>query len=518
MRTKKSIRNSTFALGGQLLTTILSFVTRTIFIMILGPAYLGVNGLFTSILSMLSFAELGIGTAIIYALYKPLADDDQEKISALMNLYEKVYRLIGLTVGLLGMLVIPFLENLIKDIPDNIPNLLAIYLLFLFNSVASYFFVYKRSIVIASQNSHINTTNQCIFLLLQNVAQILILLTTQNYMLYLVIQIISSITSNIFISRTVNKMFPYLNKNKHSKLDTVSKKEIAKNVIGMMSLKLGSVLVGAKDNLFISNFVGILFVGLYSNYILITSTITLIVKQFFNAVTASVGNLNASQDNKKSYFIYKILFFINFWCYGFSGIALSVMCNQFIKIWIGEAFILQYSILAIIIINFFIYGMRQTALVFIDAYGLFWQIKYKPIIEAIINISVSLFFIMVLDMGIYGVLLGTTTSTILTNVWWEPYAVYKYGFQVKLRCYFERYAIYVMVVAINFLITDWLCELPRLTGITDLVYRLIICLGVTNGVFFLAFHKTEEYKYLITILKTFVIKPLHRKNTYQKVE
>jgi O-antigen/teichoic acid export membrane protein len=507
MRTKNSLRNSSFAFGGQLLSVLLSFLTRTIFIRTLDVSYLGVNGLFSSVLSILSFAELGIGTAIIYALYKPVADNEIEKICALMNYYEKAYRIIGMVVALLGLVLVPFLGYLIKG-NLNIPNLTFIYLLFLLNSVASYFFVYKRSIIFVSQNGYINTINQNTFLVVQNVIQILVLFLAHNFLLYLMVQIICSIVANVLISKKANEMFPYLKKNKQFQLDSLSKKNITKNVIAMMSHKMGSVIVSGTDNLLISSFIGVVWVGIYSNYILIINTVISLLVQIFNAIASSVGNLTALEDKERSYSVFKTLFFANFWFFGFCAVGLGVMINPFIKLWIGEKYIFDYSIVVIIIINFFIYGMRQTSIVYINALGLFWQIKYKSIFEALINLLMTLFFLEVLNMGIYGVLLGTTLSTITTNVWWEPFVVYKYGFNKSLIFYFKNFTIYILIGSINFLISYWLCGLINYNSWFGLIYRGLICVIVSNGFILLAFYRSSEFKNLTVILNTYVIKPL----------
>lgn len=513
MRTRNSIRNSFFAIGGQFLTLLLSFVTRTIFIKTLGASYLGINGLFINVLSILSFAELGVGTAIIYCLYKPFAENDIEKISALMNFYAKAYKLIGLIVAVLGLALVPFLNLFIKDKPD-IPNLTLIYLLFLLNSVASYFFVYKRSIIFVSQNGHLNTINQSVFLLLQNIAQILVLFFFHNYILYLIIQIVSSVLSNVLISIKVDQMFPYLRQHKHAKLDDDAKKLITKNVVAMMSQRFGSVIVSGTDNLLISSFVGVVWVGLYSNYILISSTITILSTQIFNAITASVGNLNAEENTEKSYFIFNALQFINFWFFGFSSITLAVMFNPFIEIWVGKNYLLDYPIVLLITLNFFLFGMRQILFVYTNTYGLFWQLKYKPIVEALINFSVSLFFLMVLKIGIYGVLLGTTSSTLLTNFWWEPLVIFKDGFHKSVKSYFQQYFLYVLTTMIGFLITYWLCEFPVFSGIMNLLYRGVVCLVVVNGVFFVCFYRTERFHFLLSLFTNFL--SLRRKNALIK--
>lgn len=298
-RTEHSIRNTTVALVTQIVSVVLSFVTRTIFIKKLNVDYLGINGLFSNILTMLSLAEMGVGTAIIYAMYKPLAEKNEKKISALMNLYERLYRIIGLVVAGIGLALVPFLNVFIRQRPA-IPYLEGVYLLYLSNTVLSYFFTFKRSIVIADQQGYLSNLNTTNFLILQNIAQIILLLVTGNYYLFLITQIVCTVMSNVVISRKVDRMYPYLKKYKNETLTKSDKQSIWKSVAGMMSSKLGAAVVNGTDNLLISAFVGVYSVGLYSNYKLIVNTVKTLFVQCVSSVTASVGNLNATESRQKS--------------------------------------------------------------------------------------------------------------------------------------------------------------------------------------------------------------------------
>lgn len=502
-RTTNSIRNSLIAFLAQILSILFSFITRTVFIKTLGASYLGVNGLFSNILSMLSFAELGIGTAIIYAMYKPLADGDEKKISALMNLYAKAYKCIGISTAVIGVCLVPFLDILIKDKPD-IPNLTLIYLLFLGNSSISYFFSYKRSIIIASQRGYLNTLNQITFSIIQNICQILILIYFKQYLLYLIVQIICTICSNISISLKVNKIFPYLRKYSGEKLDKVSQRKIGKNILAMMSSKIGSIVVSGTDNLLISAFVGLHWVGLFSNYVLIETTIKSIIMQVTNAITASIGNLTATESDEKSYDIFKNLFFINFVITTFCAIFLIVLFNPLISLWIGEKYLLNEGIISLIVLNFFIIQMRQPSLVFINTYGLFWEIKWKSLLEAGINLILSLVFLTVFDLGISGVLLGTISSNLLTNVWWEPYVIFKYGFKKKPKKYYSLYVKYVIIALFPMGSTLYLANTVVYSGLIGILVKSLICLIVPSVILFLVFYRSREFKYFMIILKKII--------------
>lgn len=507
MRTKNTIKNTAYALGGQLFGIILSFVSRTVFINVLGANYLGINGLFNNILSMLSLAELGVGSAIIYSLYKPLAVKDESKIKALMGLYATAYRIIGCTVALLGIILVPFLDYLIKDNP-NLPHLTVIYLMFLSNSVITYFFAYKRSIIMADQKNYINTINQVRFNFIQNIIQIIILVLTQNYFLYLSVQIICSFSSNLLISKVADKMYPYLKNGKKEYLNNETKKSVFKNIGAMMSHKIGGVVVNSTDNILISKFVGVYWVGIYSNYIMIIIMINGVLNQAFTAVTASLGNLNAIESNEKSNDVFNTLFFVNFWIYGFCSISLFILFNPFINVWLGDKYIMDKSIVIMIVINFFVMGMRQTVIAYNNTLGLFWNDRFKPWFEAIINLVASI--ILLRKFGIVGVFAGTFISTMTTSFWVEPYILYKHGFKKSLSIYFGKYATYTLITIFTALITNLICSAVTTYTLLSLISRGIICLIVPNAIFILLYYKTNEFKYLQGIINGLVKKILKK--------
>ena len=493
MRIKNSIKNVIFGIGGEIFTTLLSFISRTIFIHILGVEYLGVNGLFSNILSMLSLAELGVGSAIIYNMYKPLAEKNKEQLKSLMRLYKNAYTLIGVTIALIGLAITPFLSFIIKDKPD-VPYLTFIYLLFLLNSVISYFFVYKSSLIIADQKNYIVTIQRQKFMLIQTILQIIILLTTKNYIIYLLIQIVCSFLLNLSLSKRADKIYPFLKESNVRSLDKNNKNKIFKHVAAMMSHKVGGVVVNGTDNILISSFIGVSWVGLYSNYVMITQIVNKFLGQIFNALTASVGNLNAENNIEKSFNVYKKILFINFWLYGCSTICLFILFNPFIKLWIGEKFLFDQSIVLIIILNFYLMGMRQTTITFNTTLGLFWNDRYKPWAEAIINIIVSI--VLMQKVGVIGVLLGTTVSTITTSLWVDPYILFKHGFNKKVSIYFKDYVRYSIITLIAGIISYYSVAIIGGNNLVSLLLKGLIGILIINLVFFLSCFKSDEFKYI----------------------
>lgn len=504
-RIKNSVKNSLIGLIGQIIGLILNFVSRTIFINILGMDYLGISGLFTNVLSVLSLAELGFNSAITYSMYKPLADKNEDTITALMSLYKKTYNIIGVIVAVIGVMIIPFLDIIAKG-ANNVENIILIYILFLLNSVISYFFSYKAAIITADQKNYIVIINQYIFQIIRIIIQTITLILTHSYILYLIIQVSSIFIENLFISKKSDKLYPYLKKNKTKILDIKIKSKIIKNVKAMICHKIGSVAVIGTDNILISAFIGVYWVGIYSNYLLIITAIKNIVNQIFTAITASIGNLNAIETREKQQEVFNNVLFMNFIVYGNCSIILMILINPFIKIWIGNEFVMNYYIVFVIIVNFYITGMRKTTLTFKDAYGLFWNDRFKPLFEAVINLIVSI--IMLKIFGIIGVFIGTLASTILTGFWIEPYIVYKYGFKASVNKYFEKYLRYGGVTIITGIISNYLTNWINTNNILCIFIKGIFLAFIINSIFILCFINSNELKYFIRLIsKMLSIKP-----------
>lgn len=487
-----TFRNTFFGMITQVILILLNFITRTVFVKFLNANYLGVNGLFSNILSMLSLVELGIGSAIVYSMYKPLAQKDEKAISALMNFYKKVYNCLGVVVTVLGICLIPFL-NVIVNNTNNIKDLEIIYLLFLLNTSISYFFSYKRSIISADQKEYILSKYRMYISIIKAFLQISILYLTKNFLLYLVVQILCTFLENLFVSMKADKMYPYLKKNKNIKISNKVKNDIKENVKALTIYKIGGTLLDSTDNIIISSLLNVKLVGLLSNYTLITSSLSMVLAQFSNSITASVGNFIVTENEQRHVELLNIITFVQFIFYGFSFVCLSTLFNRFIILWIGEKYTLDFYTVIIISLNFYIVGILSPIWSFRTTMGLFKYGKYRPIFTAVLNLVVS--FILGKKIGIIGVLLGTTISRLFTNMWFDPYIVYKYGFKKNVNSYLVKMCLYIAVCFIDIFIVQLL-----LSRIKYDFFGLIISLLVNIMIFFisiLCFFKTNEFQYII---------------------
>lgn len=497
MRKKSSILNMITAYLGQFSAAIISLVARLFFVRILGREYLGINGLFANVLTLLSLVELGVGPAIIYCLYKPIADEDHEKIKSLMALFQKVYVIIGVIILILGLSLTPFLSIFIKEMP-NIPYLKLIYCLFVLNSSISYFFSYKKSLINADKYRYILPIYKYSIYLVTNVLQVIFLIVTKNYIVFLILQVISTLTENILVSRRADKMYPYLKDKNIKKLDTETSNSIMKNTKAMIGHKLGGIIVRSTDNILISKIIGLVAVGLYSNYLLIINALDAISNQVFNSITASAGNLCVSSDKEQSNKIFKAILFANFMIYIVFSTVLLTVFNPFIELWLGKDMLFNTSIVIVIVLNFYLTGMRKSVLLFRDAMGLYYEDRIKPFIESIINLVMSI--ILAYKYGVIGVFIGTTISTVTTCLWLEPWILYKYGFKKPVGPYFKTYFVYTLISFISVGLSYYLCSFITIIGLLGILLKLLISL-IISILFILLFRKTDEFNYIFSVLK-----------------
>jgi len=496
-RTKNSIVNSTTSITTQVLTVLMDFAVKTIFIRILGNEYLGINGLFSNIITLLSLVDLGIGIAIPYSLYKPLADKNEKRIKGLMKYYSKIYNKIGLIVLLIGLSLTPFLSLIIKEMP-NIPNLYLIYMMFVTHSALSYLFVYKRFLIDSDQLGYIvsRITFSCSLLL--NIVRVLVLVLTKNFVLYLLCSIVFVVIQNLWYSKKADKLYPYLKEKSVEEIDKKDLLEINRNIKSLFIYKIGSVIANGTDNIIISKFIGLITVGLYSNYLLIINSLNNVVSQIFNAITSSIGNLVVT-NNERSEKIYEKLNFFNFYIFSFCSICLFILINPFINIWIGKDYLLSTNVVILLALNFYISGMQNVTNSFRTAYGLFYIAKFRPIIMVILNIIISL--ILVGPLGISGVILGTIISKLLTTIWLDPYIVYKYGFKENPIKYYIKYIIYLIIFTILCIIMKLIANYIIAINIFNWFLLALIIFIVYNLLIFLLFHNTSEFKYFYNKIK-----------------
>ncbi len=500
-RTSNVFKNIVGGVGGKIFSSVLSLVCRTYFISLLGATYLGVNGLFANILSMLSLAELGIGPAIVFSMYKPIAQNDEMHVAKLMNFYKQMYRMVAVIVLIIGLALVPFLDFFIKD-TQGIENLTLIFVLILTNTVVSYLYSYKGAMLNADQKSYVVEIFRNLFEIIRSVAQIIVLICTNNFILYLITQMITTFMCNFVQAKYVDKKYPFLVTYKKHNIDKKEQSDIFKRVRGMMMHKFGGFILNGTDNLIISKFVGVVMVGIYSNYLMIINLIKSYIHIFSKALSASVGNLIASGDDNHSHNVFNVAVFVHFWIYSFAFIAFYVIFQPFITMWIGEEFLLSQTTLIVVLLNFYFVGFQEAVNTFTNATGLFWETRHKPIIECAVNIGFSI--LLASKFGIVGVFVGTLISYFAT-FWINPIVIYKKHFQTKPTWYFLKFVYYALITVITALCLNWICNLiPISILIVDVILRVVLCAILPNVLYILIFFKTKEFKYCVSVITSFI--------------
>lgn len=499
MRTKYAIKNISISIFSQVVIILLGFVSRKVFLDNLGAEYLGVNGLLSNVLSMMVLIESGMGISIVYNLYKPLAKNDKQKIIALVQLYKKAYMVLAIIMLTISIVLYPFMGYLMeKDV--SIPGMLIVYSIFVGKNIISYINAYKWALINADQKGYVLSASNLVFQIATTLGKIVILMVTSNYIAYLLIEVSIFVIQNLVNTLIVYNKYPYLREKLKYKIDLETKGNIIQNIKAMFFHNVGGYLVFSTDNILISAFVGLKSVGVYSNYAMIISQLSNLLSPIIDGIDAGIGNLIATEDKDKIYSIFKISFMISFWIYSFATIFLFNLLDPFIGWLFGKDYILSKSIIAIVLINFYLNGMRGSIATFKNKAGLFMQDKYISLIEGIVNLFASL--ILIKYFGFIGVFLGTTISTLVTVFWSQPRVVYKYLFKKNVINYFVKYLLMMLIMFVVGAITTLICDL-LVNGMSfiSLVFRGIICILVVNLIYLLIFFRTKEMRYLITLFK-----------------
>lgn len=486
-------RNLKFAIAGELLLAALKFLSRRAFVILLGREYLGLNGLFTDILSVLSLAELGFSISITYSFYHPVAEGNTEMIKSLVRLYRRVYQTVGLIVFALGLSLTPFLSFFVKEMPKNIPNIALIYILNLVNASISYFFAYKSTLLFVHQKKYIETSIRAAVSLVATAAQIAVLFLSRNYLYYMYLAIVATVVQNVSVSMQADRCYPYLREKDVRPLPREIMEEIHRNVRAMLLHRVGAIAVFNTDNLLISKFVGVAAAGLYSNYMMIRGFLNMMVNALFDAITPVLGNLTATgtEDSKREAFCR--LSFFSAWLFGWMSICLFCLYDPFIDLWLGKGYLLSKSAVLLIVLNFYVSSMRIPVNNTKSVLGLFWDDRYKSIVEAVFNLAVSVPLAM--RWGVEGIMAGTLISTFAFPFWCEPLVLYSRGLHMPARKYFANYLIHLIITVAAGVLTWILCGFTS-GGMTGLIWKAMICAVVPNLVFWVAYHQTREFAFL----------------------
>ena len=427
----KGLKNSLFAFIANSLAILIGFIAQRVFVNTLGAEYLGLNGLFLNIMSMLGIAELGLGSAIIYNLYKPIKTGDQKTVKSLVKFYQKAYRYIALAVSIVGLAFMPFLRFFVGDI--NIPvNIYLVFGLFIADTVATYILSYRRSILYADQKNYLISLAHIGYLVVLNTAQILLLLLTKNYYFYLIAKIVANLAENCVIFAISKKRYPYLSE-KAEKLPEPIKADIVTKIKALLLHKIGTFVVLGSDNLIISRFLGIVTVGLYSNYAMIISAANTVLGQTITALTPTVGHLLVEKNQAKNFMVFRRIRAIVFVAATLASLGLLCLATPFITLWLGKDYLLSNTVLVVLTINFFQSIMRYAFATFKEAAGIYHEDRFIPLIESAINIVASIALVQFL--GLPGVFIGTILSSLILWCFSYPKFVYKPLFGRSYRQY-----------------------------------------------------------------------------------
>lgn len=507
-RVDNVVKNTVSGIVQRIVAIFSNFIIQVVFIRLLGLQYAGVSSVFTSVISVLSLAELGISTAIVYNLYKPIAQNDYKTVAAYMNFYGKAYRIIALAVLGVGLTFVPFINLVVKEIPDVKENIRIIFLLFLIDSAASYLFIYKSTVLVAAQKQRIITNIQTAFYLVKCATLVLVLLIWRSYYAYLVLSIFITFLQNLLISRQADRMFPQIVDRKQ-KLGVNEKATLFKNIRAMFLYKVSGVILNGTDNVIISRYIGTGMVGQCSNYNFIINNVYNLVMQFSSATSAAVGNLATENDAKYQYTVFRQLNFISFWLYSFTSISILVISGPFVSLFFGASTLLPEPVIIVLVIDYYMKGMMSPISSYRTSNGLFVQGKYRPLIMAITNVFLSL--LLMHWMGLIGVFLATIISRALTQVWFDPYIIYKYLFHRKVTEYLLQYLFWMGFTAVMGCVTYFIAEWLSVSSLLATIFiRGGICLFLPNAVLILVFHRIPEFKQTVAVGRHLLSKALGR--------
>ena len=495
-RTKNTVRNITFGAVYRIINILLPFASRTVILYVLGDKYLGLSSLFTSILSFLSLAELGIGNAMVYSMYKPVAENDNETICALLNLYRKYYRIIGIIIFALGAALTPFLPRLIKgEVPPDV-NLYLLYFIYLFNTVLSYFlFSYKTSILYAYQRNDVESKIASVVTPASYVVMLGMLFITKNYYAYIIWLPVFTIITNLSRFLYIRKHYPGLTP--QGEVSKELRLDISKKVRAIFGAKLNTVVLNAADNIVMSVFFGLTVIAQYGNYYYILSSITGFLGIAYSAMTAGVGNSLKTETLDKNYADFEKFSFINSWLVGWCTICLACLYQPFMRIWAGEKLMFSIWIALQFCLYFYIYMIRKIPIIYKDAAGIWWEDRFRPYVSMIVNVVLNITLSKLI--GVSGIILSTVISLII-SIPWENWTIFKFVFHRSSKRYYLKMLYFFIVTLIAGGVTFFLCSLPSDT-IPAFTAKMGICVVVPNVIFFAMNFKRPEFKSALELAK-----------------
>lgn len=504
-RTKNATRNIIWGMIEKIITILLPFITRTILIKVLGAEYLGLNSLFTSILQVLSISELGISSAIVFSMYKPIAEDNNELLCAFLNLYRKVYLVIGTIILVAGLAILPFLSKLIAGDNNTNVNIYILYLVYLANTVLSYYlFAYKQALFTAYQRNDLISKRTTIVSLFSSSLQIILLLLFKNYYIYVIVVPLATITTNVLNAWLANKMFPKLQCK--GKVPDDELKGIKKRIIGLLSFKIYGVVYTSVDTIVISSFLGLIPLAIYNNYFYVQTAIIGFLTIITASITAGIGNKMITNSKEDNYNDFMNFTFANGWISSWCAVCLVTLYQHFMKTWVGDKLTFPFVTMVLVVLYFYLSRVTTLTFTYREAAGLWWEDRIRPLVATVANLSLNL--ILVHFIGMNGVLLSTIICTVFISVPWGTIILFKNYFNRSPKNYFCRIILYVGVTGIISVLTILSCALLPDSGWIYLILKAVICLVVPNLLFILCFKRLREFEYTNQLIRRILYKVL----------
>lgn len=491
-RTKNASRNIVWGVIEKIGAILLPFITRSVMIKELGAEYLGLSSLFTSILSVLSISELGFGTAIVFSMYKPIAEDDNETLCALLNVYRKIYNVIGSIILVCGLVVAPFLPKLVSGEHPADVNIYILYVIYLFNTVISYYlFAYKAALFNAFQRNDLASKRSAVINLISNILKIVVLIMFHNYYVYVIIIPLTTIATNLVNAYLANKMFP--NIICKGTISATMKEGIKKRIIGLVSFKIYNVVFTSVDTIVISAFLGLKPLAIYNNYYYVQNSIVGFLTILTTSITAGVGNKMVTNSKEDNYSDFKNFTFANGWICSWCSVCLFCLYQHFMSWWVGSELVFPFDTMALMVLYFFLPRMTTMTYIYREAAGLWWEDRFRPLVSAAINLIVNLVLVQIIGMN--GVIISTLLCTIFINVPWGSIILFKNYFKCSPKEYFGQLLYYAVITALVGGMTLFICSFLPTEGFVIMLVKGIICLIVPNLFFWGFYHRRTEYVY-----------------------
>lgn len=490
-RTKNSIKGIISGIINKILLLIIPFCVRTVFIKTLGIEYLGLNSLFTSLLSILNLAELGIGSAIVFSLYSSIVRNDVEEMNALINFYKKVYKIIGLIILSIGLLMLPFIKFFCKsDVPIDI-NIHIIYLLFLLNSVLTYFlFAYKNSLLLAYQKNYIINNINSIVKIIMNIFQAFFLLLGKDYYIYVIVLVMATIVENLITYIVASNKFPDIKGN--GNISKKLKDEIYIKVKALFLYKIGSIILSSIDSVVISSFLGLTVLGKYNNYYYVITTLFGFFQVYTNSLLAGIGNSIVVESIEKNKRDFDRLQFIQGWIVGWCSVCLICLYQDFISLWLGSENLFSIGIVVLLVIYFYVWKMMDIINLYKEAGGLWEYDKYRPIIASIVNLLINI--ILVKIIGLYGIVISTIVSIVIIILPWSTYILYKKYFKISPLLFYIKYLKNFIITSVTTIITYLIVTLIQGSSILIFFIKISICCIIPNIIFLILYFNDKDCK------------------------